>query len=153
MRWGLTRRNETPVNNNLDSLRRDIDRVFDDFFSFSPANLYDSEWMPRLDVDDDGEKIMVTAEIPGMDEKNLDVSIENNVLTIAGEKEEERKEEDKKGKPIVSERRFGSFKRTVSLPQGIKADDVKAKFKNGVLSLEIPRDESQKPKKIDVKLS
>lgn len=90
------------------------------------------------------------AEIPGIDEKDLQVTLENNILTIAGEKKEERNEKDRDSRWVVSERKFGSFRRSISLPEGIRSDKIKAAFRNGVLRVEIPREESAKPRKITI---
>lgn len=152
MRWNLTRRNDQK-NDQLSpfsSFRKEMDRVFDDFFSLKPSTLFDSEWMPDIDVEDTGKEIHVRAEMPGLDEKDLNVSLENNVLTISGEKKEEKEEKDKKKNYIYSERKFGSFSRSFTLPEGVEAEKIKAKFKKGVLEIDIPKDESVQPKKIQI---
>lgn len=148
MKWGLTKRDENRQNS-LDSIRKDFDAIFDDFFSLKPSALFESDWVPSVDVEEDDKAIHVKAEVPGLEEKDLDVSLHNNMLTIKGEKKEEKKEEKGKNR-IISERRYGSFSRSISLPEGIKTDKVKAKFKNGILNIEIPKDESVKPKKISI---
>ena len=84
-----------------------------------------------------------------MDEKNIDVKIENNYLTIKGEKSEER-HEDNDIRAIITERKFGSFQRTIRLPESIIADKVKAVFKNGVLTIDIPKEKIEEPKKIKI---
>jgi HSP20 family protein len=149
MKWGLTRRNEES-NVGIDSFRRDLTRFFDDFFSVSPTSLFETAWMPSIDVAEDDKAIHVKAEIPGIEEKDLNVSLENNMLTISGEKKEEKKEENKRY--MVSERRFGSFHRSIALPDGVKSDGISASFTNGVLRVEIPKAESVKPKKIKINL-
>jgi len=149
MKWGLAKR-ENKMDYGLDAFRNDILSVFDDFFTFSPTTLFESKWAPTVDITEDEKVLHVKAEVPGIDEKDLTVTLENNVLTISGEKKEERKEENKDNRYIVSERRFGSFYRSIRLPEGIKADKIEAKFKNGVLNIEIPREESAQPKKIKI---
>lgn len=147
MKWNVTRRN-----NNQDSLslfQRNIEQVFDDFFAFKPTTLFETSWLPKVDVEKNKSEITVKAEIPGIDEKELNVTLKENVLTISGEKKEE-KASDKENKSIVSERFFGSFSRSITLPEGIKADKIKAKFKNGVLTLNIPVDEEKQTKKINI---
>lgn len=148
MKWGITRRHDPDYG--LDSFRREISRVFDNFFSVGPSTLFDAEWLPSIDVDEDDKAIHVQAEIPGIDEKDLEVKVQNNILTISGEKNEEKKEEDEEKKTVISERRFGSFSRTITLPEGIKADKVSAKFKNGVLNIELPKGEVKESKKIKI---
>ena len=95
----------------------------------------------------------VKAEIPGLDEKDLNVSLHNNMLTISGEKKNERAEEDKNRNYYYCERSFGSFSRTIELPEGIKHDEVKARYKNGVLEIELPKDESARPRKIEISVN
>lgn len=152
MKWNISKRNGNPVNN-YDSFRREMQNLFDDFFSIRPAAMFENKWVPSVDVEEDENAIHVRAEVPGIDEKDLTVTLENNVLTIAGEKIEEKKEENKDKRYMVSERRFGSFRRSLALPAGIRTDTIKAVFRNGVLKIEIPREESARPKmiKIDVK--
>ncbi len=149
MKWGIRKRNED-TELSIDTFRKNIDRMFDDFFSIGPTSLFESEWVPKLDIEEDDDSIDVKAEIPGLDEKDINVTIENSMLTISGEKKYESKKEDKDRKLVVSERKFGSFSRTISLPDGIKADKVKAKFKKGVLNIHIPKDEKAKLKRIQI---
>jgi HSP20 family protein len=150
MKWGLTKRGED-INTSLSALGRDINKVFDEFFSIKHSTMFDYEWSPIIDVEEDEKMVHVKAEIAGIDEKDLNVTVANNTLTIKGEKNEERKEDDKRY--VISERKFGSFCRSISLPDGINVDNIKAAYKNGVLNIEIPRDKSTKPNriKIDVK--
>jgi len=135
----------------LDSFRRNIDKVFDDFFFLTPTSLFKNDWEPTIDVEEDDKSIHVKAEIPGIDEKDLDVKIEDNILTLSGEKKEERKEEKKNY--IFSERKFGSFSRSISLPEGIKTEKINATFKKGILNIDIPKDETKEAKKIAIKVN
>ena len=150
MNWSITKRNNEDFG--IDTFRRDISRIFDDFLSFSPTNLFETNWIPAIDVQDDHKHVKIKAEMPGIDEKDLKVTIENNNLVISGEKKEERSEEDKDKRYIFSERKFGSFCRSIDLPEGIKTDKVNASFKKGVLKIEIPKDEAKKTKKINVQI-
>ena len=149
----------------LTNLRREIDRLFDDFdggFWRSPFRwpTFDVEWgrplasgtaVPVVDVTEKDNAFEVTAELAGMDEKNIDVKLVNGTLTIKGEKKEER--EEKKKDYHLSERTFGSFERTFVVPEGVDADKIEASFKNGVLTVKLPKKpEAVKPeKKIEVK--
>jgi HSP20 family protein len=135
----------------LDTFRKNIDKLFDDFFFLTPTSLFKNDWEPTVDVEEDEKSIRIKAEIPGIDEKDLDVKVENNVLTLSGEKKEERKEEKKNY--IFSERKFGSFSRSIGLPEGIKTDKIKATFKKGVLNIEIPKDEAKELKKIAINVN
>ena len=151
MARGLIKRDEKNIQDPFVNFRNEMERVFDDFFSLRPTELFDSEWVPSIDVDEDEKNVYVRAEIPGIEEKDIDVTLEENILTISGEKKEEHEEKDKKH--WLRESRFGSFQRSVALPEGIKAESAKAKFKKGVLDIEIEKTEKSKPKsiKIDVK--
>ena len=130
-----------------------LSNVFDDFFRMAPTRLFSDEPIPKIDVKEDEKAIYVKAEIPGLDEKDLDVTLKDNVLTISGEKKEETSEEDKDKNYRYCERRFGSFSRSIRMPEGIKADSVKASYKNGVLDIELPKSESAKPKKINISVN
>jgi HSP20 family protein len=149
----------------FESLRREIDRLFQDFQlgSRSPfgRGLFDVEpfWRgelsfaksPAVDVVDKEKAYEVSAELPGMDESNIDVKFSDGMLTIKGEKKEE-KEEKKKGYHL-SERRYGTFERSFRVPDGVDADKIEASFKNGVLTVTLPKTpEAQKSeKKIAIK--
>lgn len=150
----------------FESLRREIDRVFDDFrlgswpFPFG-RRAFDVEpfWrgelsfgkMPAVDIAERENEYEVTAELPGMDESNIEVKFADNVLTIQGEKKEEK--EEKKKDYYLSERRYGSFQRAFRVPDGVDPDKIEASFKNGVLTVKMPKTpEAQKrEKKIEVK--
>ena len=148
----------------FESLRREIDRLFDDFDGslwprLSRGSLLDMApfrgegWgtAPAMDFAETEKGYEVTAELPGMDEKNIEAKFADGVLTIKGEKQEE-KEEKKRGY-YMQERSFGSFHRTLQLPNGIDQDKIEASFKNGVLKVTLPKSaEAQKAeKKIAVK--
>ena len=135
----------------LDSFRKNVDKLFDDFFFLTPTSLFKNDWEPNVDVEEDEKLIRVKAEVPGIDEKDLDVKIEDGILTISGEKKEEKKEEKKNY--IFSERKFGSFSRSIGLPEGIKTDKINATFKKGILNIEIPKDETKEAKRINIKVN
>lgn len=149
----------------FESLRREIDRLFDDFgqgFRRSPfRSLSDLEslwsrvpsWRssPAVDIIEGENGFEVTAELPGMDENNIEVQVANGGLKIKGEKKEQK--EERKKDYYLSERRYGSFERFFPLPEGVDADRIEASFKNGVLTVTLPKKpEAQKPeKKIEIK--
>jgi HSP20 family protein len=149
----------------LDSLRQEIDRLFDDFgrgfwqpfrrslFSVEPFFRRELKLaaMPAVDVAESDKAFELTAELPGMDEKNIEVKVVDGNLTIKGEKQEEK--EEKKKDYYLHERRFGSFERSFELPEGVEVDKIEAAFKKGVLTVTLPKKpEAQKPaKKIEVK--
>ena len=150
----------------FESLRREIDRLFDDFHPFDfhlpatrslfgrefPAKLR-GEWSvaPAMDLVEKADAYEITAELPGIDEKNVDIKLANNVLTIKGEKKEEKEEKEKDY--YLSERRYGSFQRSFRLPEGVNADKIDASFTKGILTVKLPKTaEAQKAeKKITVK--
>jgi HSP20 family protein len=114
-------------------LHRRMNSVFEDFFGRSSSDLWGDaagEFLPRVDVSETGKEVRITAELPGLDEKDVEVTVTNNMLTIKGEKKVEKEEEE--GDYYNSERSYGYFDRTIALPQGIDADNAKAKFKKGV---------------------
>lgn len=150
--WGRERRN-VPVRREQDnpfySLQRSINQVFDNFlfegFGRSPFSLMAS-FSPRLDVSETDEEFHVTAELPGMDEKDVEVSLSNHVLTLKGEKKDER--EDKRRDFYRVERSYGMFERTVPIPDGVDLDKVEASFKKGLLTVTLPKTaEYQKERK------
>jgi HSP20 family protein len=131
----------------FESFRRNIDRMFDDFGSFgawSPLKL-----SPRLDVTDTDGVIEITAELPGLEEKDINVSLEDGVLTISGEKKAETEKTEKNY--VYSERSYGSFVRRVPVPSGVDASSVNAKMTKGVLTVTLAKPTAAKPTKIEVK--
>jgi len=124
----------------LSRLRGEVDRLFDDFpFRLpSPFAAASGITLPALEMTETTKAYKITAEIPGMDAGNLEVSVEDDMLRIAGEKKSER-DEDEKGYRI-SERSYGSFERLVRLPAAADANRIKAKYRQGVLTLTIPKD-------------
>lgn len=149
MKWGITSHDQK--RSNLDFFRNEIDNFFDNFFPAKPGDLFANEWVPTVDVVDNGKTINVKADIPGLSEKDIELLVENNKLVISGEKNEEKKSEDSNKRYLISERRFGSFRRVISLPENTLADEIKAEFKNGVLTIEIPKKEKDPVKKIEIK--
>jgi HSP20 family protein len=144
----LTRREE---DHPFLSLRREMDTLFDEFFKGFEMEPWGRLWgegngtnfSPRVNVSESEKEIQVTAELPGIDPKDVDVSLARDVLTIRGEKQEEKKEE--KDNYYHVERSFGSFSRSIPLPAGlVNADQIDANFKNGVLTITLPkREEAQ----------
>ena len=134
----------------------EIDRVFDDFhvrenWPFSAMAGNNGKMAPRIDVSETDKTVEVTAELPGVEEADIDVSLKDDVLTIKGEKKSETKTEEKDYRMV--ERSYGAYERSVRLPCEVKDDKVDAKFKNGVLTITLPKstDAEQKVKKIPVK--
>jgi HSP20 family protein len=134
-------------------LRRGINRMLDDFFGGMEPLEEDGRWFayPRVDIKETDNEIKISAELPGMDEKDIDITIAGNTLTIKGEKKEER--EEKEANYYRSERRFGSFSRVIDLPEEVDTNKVDAMFKKGVLSITLAKSERAKSsvKKIPIK--
>lgn len=115
-----------------------FDPMMSDFGGALPTRM--GSFMPRLDTSDEGEAIRITAEVPGIDEKNLDVTVTEDVVTIKGEKNEELGDSAKINKNLETvERSYGSFQRMVSLPCKVQSDKAEAKLKNGLLTITVPK--------------
>jgi HSP20 family protein len=127
--------------------------LFRHFFNdeFLPRGLMDNDWNPKVDVYEKDNNLIVKADLPGIDEKNLNVELEGNYLTIKGSKEEEHEENGKGFRRI--ERSSGSFSRTIILPDNINHENIEAEYKKGVLMLTIPKNPESVTKKISVKVA
>lgn len=134
-------------------INRFIDRVFNEPFG-TLALPETFGWVPAMDVAENAKELTLTAELPGMDQKDVDVSVEDGVLTIKGEKLDERKEEEDK-KSYLVERSYGTFHRSFALPPNVNGDKVTAEFSKGVLKVHLPKDAEAKPKghKVEIKSS
>lgn len=147
------------------SLRKEMDQLFEDFFSrtmtpfgrameFDPFRPFEGAFRasaPAVDLVERQNEYVVTAELPGLDEKALEVKLSGDILSIRGRKEEEHKEERENYR--LSERRFGSFQRSLRLPQDVDPEKIDAQFTKGVLRVTLPKSEDalKKQKKIEVK--
>jgi HSP20 family protein len=106
-------------------------------------------WLPAVDIKETEEALMFSAELPGMTKDDIEITLENNVLTIAGERKFEK---EAKGETFHRvERTFGSFSRSFTLPTGVRTDKVDANFANGILHIHLPKQEESKPKKITIR--
>jgi HSP20 family protein len=136
------------------SLFREVQKTFEDFSRRSPiAGLGSDMLAPRIDIAESKDAIDLTAELPGIDEKDVDVTLADGVLTIRGQKKAERDEKDKDKNWHVVERSYGSFSRTISLPFDPDSAKVEAKFEKGVLHIHLPKpaEVAKKQQKIEVK--
>ena len=134
----------------MDVLRQEMERVFDRFFEprwdeFEAVGA----WAPKLDVSETKDAYMVKAEIPGVDQKDLSVSLQNQILTIKGEKHKEKEEKDEKYHRV--ERSWGEFTRAIALPGAADTEKVNATFKEGVLTITLPKTPAAKGTTIPVK--
>jgi HSP20 family protein len=149
----------------FESLYREIDRLFDDFgmgfrwpfgrslFATEPLFRRELTWpkMPAVDIVESENGYEITADLPGLEEKNIEIKVTDGVLTMKGEKQDDKEEKNKDY--YLQERRFGSFQRSFELPDSVDADKIEAIFKTGVLTVKLPKKaEAQKPAKtIEVK--
>lgn len=133
----------------MERIRKEMDNIWDTFFDRTPGRGYGvSEWLPSLDVSETKNNYIVNAEIPGIDPKEVEISLNDNILTIKGEKKQEKEEENENYHVI--ERSYGSFTRSLRLPGQIQGDKVKATYKNGILKITLPKTEEAKKKEIKV---
>lgn len=130
-------------------LQRDMNRLFDEFsrgFSLGPFGAFDEPWEvfgPRINVVESDKELKVSAELPGMDEKDIEVTLSRDLLTLSGEKTGEK--EDKGKNYYRMERSYGSFRRSISIPCEIDADKVEATLKKGVLTVTLPKKVGAQP--------
>lgn len=136
----------------LDRFQRDLNRFFDLGHSMADQDnsLMSSCWIPAVEVIDHKDSVIVRAELPGLDREDIEVTIENNVLSIRGEKKQEQ--EQKEAEVVRSERYYGVFHRAFTLPSSVDSARVNAKFHNGVLELMIAKKEDAKPRQIRVEV-
>jgi HSP20 family protein len=141
----------------LFSLQRDVNRLFEDFFrgfDLRPLRMAEEKWggfNPKMDPEEPEKEFRITAGLTGMEEKDVEVLLSGNSITIKGEKKEEKEEKDKSYYHM--ERSYGSFQRTVPLPEGIDLNKVGADFKSGVLTVTLPKtvETKTKSKKVSIK--
>jgi|SRR4029453_3679058 HSP20 family protein len=134
----------------LDSLQGDMNRLFDRFFEGGrTANGSTARrWIPAMDLVETEDHLVLRGDLPGMTEDDVDIEIKDNVLTVSGERKSES--EDRREGYHRVERSFGSFSRSLTLPQGIDPERVDAKFENGVLEVQIPKPAEAKPTRVQI---
>lgn len=137
-----------PYVNVFGSLQREIDRLFEDFSPVFGAgrNLVDLKC--KMDLAETKDGLELTVELPGLEDKDVNVTVSDGVLTVSGEKKFESEEKDKNYHFV--ERGYGSFSRSIALPEGVKADQIKANLSKGVLKVTAPMPAKEAPKKIEV---
>ena len=130
----------------LDTLGSRLNRMFSDF----PTPTETGNWGPSVDVEENAESLLLTAELPGMGLDDVELEVENNVLTLRGEKREVRREGEEK-KYHLFERRYGAFQRSFTLPRTVKPEEIEAEFVDGVLTVRLPKVAEAKSRKIDIR--
>ncbi len=132
----------------FDVLANRLTRAFSDSGLGNPT--CGAGWVPPVSVEERSDEILLTAELPGMAEDAVEITLENNVLTISGEKREAREEGENGGKYHLVERSFGSFRRSFTLPRTVRGEGITADFDNGLLTVRLPKAEEAVSRRIEV---
>jgi len=140
IRWELFR--------NVNSLQEQFSRLFDTSFPGRSSESDLTTWAPAVDIQETENELMLKADLPGIEEKDIDVRIENNTLTIRGERKFEKQVNE--DNYLRVERSYGSFSRSFSLPNTINTEAINAEYKNGVLTVQMPKRAESKPKQVKV---
>ncbi len=130
----------------LERIRREFDKLLEEF---TPTVAIEKVFSPAIEVYETDKEVVVKAELPGIKKEDVEVTIKDNTLHIKGEKKEER--EEKTETVHIVERAYGKFERTISLPKDVKLEDIKAEYKDGVLEIKLPKAETAKETKIEIK--
>ena len=141
----------------LSSMRKQMDRLFEDMLSVGQddwmgLHSIGGMWTPAVEVKEQDKELILKAEIPGIDAKDLEVEVAEDRVTISGEHKEEKKTEDKEKNYFHSEFHYGKFERVIPLPVAVKTDEIKSDFEQGVLTLTLPKVEDAPKKAVKVKL-
>ena len=132
------------------SLKQDMDRLFDRFFELRPDEFVAlGEWAPSLDLSETKDALVAKLEIPGMDPKDIQISLQEQLLTVKGEKKHEKEEKDERHHRI--ERSYGAFTRAIRLPVAVDGEKVTANFKNGLLTITLPKTPAAKGTTVPIK--
>jgi HSP20 family protein len=137
---------------NLFGMQREMNRMFDSFFNNTEQgeDYALAAWTPAVDIAEHDDQYIVKMELPGVSKEEVKITLESNILTIRGEKKQEK--ETKKENYHRVERSYGSFQRSFTLPTTVKSDRIDASFKDGILNISMPKAEEAKPKQIEVKV-
>lgn len=132
----------------LRGLQNEVNRLFSGAMPRDREDMVGGAWYPKVDIFEDKDRLVLEAELPGLNSDDFDLSFENNVLTLKGERKFERRTNE--GDYHRVERSYGSFTRSFTLPQTVTADGAKAEFDNGILTITLPKREETKARKIEV---
>lgn len=131
------------------SIQDEINRMFDNFFGRTERGEWtESHWAPAVDIAENKDNLMVNVEVPGMKKEDIKVTYQDGILTVKGERKQQKEEKDKSFHRV--ERSYGSFCRSFTLPTAVQGDKIKANYKDGVLSIALPKVEEAKPKEISI---
>ncbi|MDA8161982.1 MAG: Hsp20/alpha crystallin family protein [Desulfobacteraceae bacterium] len=133
----------------VSNLRREMDKIWEDFFGGRELLGAEGTWVPAIDLSETKDALVVKAEVPGMDPKDIEVSMTGDLLTIKGEKKKQTEEKDENYHRI--ETRCGSFSRMIRLPVSVNTEKITATYEKGVLKLVLPKKEEAKPRQIEIK--
>lgn len=146
----ITRYNLLDPFDELMPVRNRLDRLFSKLLEKDEEPMITAKWTPVTDILETKDAYIIRAELPGIDEKDINIEIENGILTLRGERKFESKTEEKDFRRI--ERTYGNFFRSFTLPQNVNADKITAAFVNGVIEVVVPKKEEAKPKKITLEI-
>lgn len=135
------------------SLRRDVDRLFDEAWTGTPGTWRTRGWLPPVDINETENEIEVQVEVPGMRGDDIDVTVENGILTISGEKRYQHQEGSEEKGNLMLERHYGRFTRSFTLPAQVDAESVTAECADGILTITLPKRSEARPKRISVSSS
>lgn len=142
----LTRRTPT---RNLRDLQREVDDIFDRFFDRDDRDRSTSAvWSPRTDLSETDDRYRIRLDLPGMSKDDISINLQNNTLTVRGERESTRTADDEDY--VRVERAFGTFHRTFTLPDAVDADNIEATYEDGVLTIGVPKTEESTPRQIEI---
>ncbi|HUN64578.1 MAG TPA: Hsp20/alpha crystallin family protein [Bacteroidota bacterium] len=139
------------VTSEIFTMQKEIDRLFDRFRGGVSEETTDSVWTPAVDILEEKDQFIVRAELPGVEKKDVKITIQNNMLVLRGEKKFETEKEGRNFHRV--ERSYGSFYRSFTLPTSVVSSRIEASYTDGVLTVAIPKSEESKPKEIEVKVS
>jgi len=140
----------------IELVGKEMDRLWDTFFEEMPLSRlvrreeWPNKWLPTIDLSETKNEFVVKAEVPGMSPKDIDISLNGGILSIRGEKKQEKEEKEENYHFV--ERSYGSFSRTIRLPGDVQSDKIKAAYKDGVLKISLPKSEESKRKEVKIKV-
>ena len=142
----------------LVSIQDEVNRLYNDFFGRVPSRFEGdwnaSEWSPIVDISETKDDIVIKAEVPGLKKEDIKISLQDNILSLKGEKKQEKEEKEEKDTNYYRmERCYGSFTRSFNLPTTVQADKIKASYKDGILNITLPKAEEVKPKSIPIEIN
>jgi HSP20 family protein len=150
IRWNPTR-DLASFPSGMFNMQREMNRMFDHFIrGVDEPGLLNDNWLPAVDVAEKDNEYVVNVELPGVNKDDVKITLESNILTIRGEKKTEKETNQKNFRRM--ERSYGSFQRSFTLPTSVKNDKIDAEYKDGILSITLPKAEEAKPKQIEVKV-